>query len=110
MMTLPKYLALKSLIIKGIYFLIRKGKIVYIGQSENLIGRIMSHYAIDSMKFDTVRFIQFDGHRYDRRRYETRLILYFKPKWNGVSESKRIIAKHRRKQYYLNKKNLKEFV
>lgn len=82
----PKYLTLKSLIIKGIYFLIRKDKIVYIGQSENLIGRVMAHYTNDSIKFDTVRFIKFDGHKYDRRRYETRLILYFKPKWNGVSD------------------------
>lgn len=100
---LSKRINLKSLIIKGIYFLIRNGKIVYIGQSENLINRIMTHYANNSMKFDTVRFIEFDGHKYDRMRYETRLILYFRPKWNGTSESKRSMAKQRRREYYLDK-------
>lgn len=42
--------------ISGIYFLFRKDKLVYVGQSTNVIARVHSH----TVRFDTYTYIEVD--------------------------------------------------
>lgn len=61
----------------GIYFLLYRKEIVYIGQSKNLSTRIKCH---GDKKFDTIRIIECSSK--NMARYERRWILKFKPKYN----------------------------
>jgi len=61
----------------GIYFLIKKKKIVYIGQTIHWPDRLYGHRDKD---FDTTRFIKCD--ELMLRYYETRLIKLFRPELN----------------------------
>lgn len=64
----------------GIYFLLRKNVIVYIGQTTRLLGRLSQHL-IDGKDFDSYTF--FPCEQNQLRELETRMILKFKPKLNG---------------------------
>ncbi len=61
----------------GVYFLIYKKKVVYIGQSTVWPKRLKQHR---NKRFDSYRFIE--CHPNKRYEYETRLIMFFKPKYN----------------------------
>lgn len=74
---LNKYFTVEDYRLIGVYFLIGKGKIVYIGKSTSLLNRLASHVSI---KFDKIRFIQCDELRLDE--YERRWIMRFRPKGN----------------------------
>lgn len=61
----------------GIYFLIRKKKVIYIGQTCNFPARVKNHHI---KKFDTVRFMQ--CLKRNLSMYERRWIARFKPYYN----------------------------
>ena len=61
----------------GIYFLIYKRQIIYIGKSRKLGIRIGQH---SDKKFDCIRLIECDSQKLDE--YERRLIMKFKPSMN----------------------------
>jgi hypothetical protein len=77
-LNIPKYFTLKDFRVMGIYFLIRRGKIVYIGQTKNIIGRIANHV----ISFDKIRIIPCS--KRDLKKYEKRWIIRFKPKENTM--------------------------
>lgn len=61
----------------GIYFLIARNKIIYIGKSTFLERRIARH---SSVKYTQVRVIECQADKL--MEYERRLIQYFRPKYN----------------------------
>lgn len=67
----------------GIYFLIHKKRVVYIGQSKKLPGRIAGH---GDKIFDSVRIIECSKDKLHD--YECRLIRLFRPKHNKNSKEK----------------------
>jgi excinuclease UvrABC nuclease subunit len=78
---LPKYVTKESLTISGLYFVMHKGKVVYIGQSVNVISRIFrQHDIITFKKHDKIRVIQCPPDRL--LYYEVRWLKRFKPKYN----------------------------
>lgn len=78
--TAPKYFTIDNLKVSGIYFLLKKGKVVYIGQTTNIWGRIIGHQ-VSYKDFDKIRFIPCYGRRI-RLKYERRWIRKFRPKFN----------------------------
>lgn len=77
----PKYFTRKNFRLTGIYFMIRKRKIVYIGKTTNLIIRLAQSEHVNR-RYDYLRFIQCD--EVSLERYERRWIKKFKPKMNKV--------------------------
>lgn len=77
---LPKYFTRKDAQVCGVYFMIRKGKIVYIGKSIDVFTRVF--YSNSSMKgkFDYVRIIPCSPDKLCS--YEKRWIIKFRPKHN----------------------------
>lgn len=73
---LPKYFTRADLKLCGIYFLYKRKKLVYIGQTINLLSRLYSH----EIDFDAIRFIP--CRQFDLEKYEVRWIKKFKPKNN----------------------------
>jgi hypothetical protein len=67
--------------ITAIYFLIRNGQIIYIGQTTNLKSRICSHKCFPAYYFDSFRYIE--CREKNLRKYETRWLQKFRPKLNG---------------------------
>lgn len=61
----------------GVYFLIKKGKVIYIGQTKNFNQRIKGH---SNKKYDSYRFVACDVNVL--LDYESRWIKKFKPKLN----------------------------
>lgn len=61
----------------GIYFLIWRNKIIYIGQSIDLDRRMYEHRWV---RFSYYREIE--CHPSKLREYEKRLIVYFRPRYN----------------------------
>jgi len=74
--TLPKYILKNDYRISGIYFLIHKNKIVYIGRTTHLFSRVTQH----QIKWDSVRIIQCSYKECSK--YEKRWIKKFMPKYN----------------------------
>ena len=75
---LPKYFKFDSFKLVGVYFLIQKGEIVYIGKTVNLFNRLLAHPC--SGKYDHIRLIPCDKQKLSY--YEKRWILRFAPKYN----------------------------
>lgn len=71
----------------GIYFLIKDGNVIYIGQSINVEKRLLKHRDKD---FDTFRIIK--CHESRLLEYERRLIKLFKPVFNLKVGGKRLGA------------------
>ena len=61
----------------GIYFLLKRKKVVYIGQSTNIVSRIKCH---SNKEFDSFRVICCKKSKLHG--YEKRWIVRFKPKYN----------------------------
>lgn len=68
-----------------IYFLCEDGKVVYIGQAENVHSRLMGH--IRTKVFDSVFYLRVQANKMSK--IESSLISYLKPEYNqtGLSES-----------------------
>lgn len=71
----------------GIYFLIRAGRIVYVGKSANIHARSAAHFTAGEKVFDSVASIEIPEHHLDL--YERSYIKYLKPEYNiaGVPPS-----------------------
>ena len=61
----------------GVYFLIYKDEIVYIGQSKNIYKRIFDH----KIKFDSIAIIKCKG-VFALKELEREYLIKFKPKYN----------------------------
>lgn len=70
----------------GIYFLLDKKKVVYIGQSKSLPQRVASH---KDKKFDSIRMIGCAKSKLSH--YEQRLIGFFQPKYNKSLKVKKFL-------------------
>ena len=78
-----------DLFLAGVYFLINKGKVVYVGESEKIINRIENHHkdtdnpkVFDDLKvISTKTFYWLDDYWF-RLYFERRCIYFFKPKYN----------------------------
>jgi hypothetical protein len=68
-------------IIRGIYFLVHFHEIVYVGQSTNIIGRILTHIDEATKKFNDVFFIPVPTG--DLLKIESAYISSLNPKYNG---------------------------
>ncbi len=80
----------------GIYFLCKSGKVVYVGQSSNLVQRIGKHLAQGRKNFDSYHYIIIE-HNLDN--VEANYIVTLQPKYNkklpknSIYESISTIAK-----------------
>ena len=68
--------------VPGIYLLLRRGHIVYVGQSSKLLLRIQDHKRDAKKDFDEVRYWPCDGSASFRLRLETILIATYLPRYN----------------------------
>lgn len=75
-----KYIKRADLRISGIYFIMHRGKIVYIGKSVNVMNRIATHEMITNKEWDHVRVIPCPIDKL--LHYEVRWIKKFKPEYN----------------------------
>ena len=73
-----------------VYFLCHDGKVVYVGQAQNVHQRLVEH--MRTKVFDSVFYIRVQGHKLNK--IESALISYLKPKYNksGLKESNKTIA------------------
>ena len=65
----------------GLYFLIEKNEIVYIGQSSNVIARIHAHSGNKRKPFDSFAWLPCNKNDLDEM--ETAYISFFEPIYNG---------------------------
>jgi len=65
----------------AIYFLCRNEKVVYVGQAENVHGRILDHAG--TKNFDSVFYIRVQSNKMNK--IESALISYLKPEYNRTS-------------------------
>jgi hypothetical protein len=72
-------------LLSGVYLLMQGDEVVYVGQTRDLMTRLMGHLK-DGKQFDGVRFIAVEASLKDRT--EAELIFRFKPKYNGRSSWK----------------------
>lgn len=77
---LPKYFTRQDARICGVYFLIRKDCIVYIGKSTDVVNRVFLTDNARTKKFDLVRIIPCCSDKLNY--YEKRWIIRFRPKYN----------------------------
>jgi hypothetical protein len=75
-------------IYKGVYFLISKNKIVYVGNSKNILARISAHINKNKILFDSYYFIEKAENSIE---LESRYILKFLPKNNTMIASNKIL-------------------
>ena len=64
---------------RGVYFLIRKGRVMYVGQSVNVFSRISAH--AQERVFDRMAWLPCGAHEIDK--LEATYIHLFRPDWNG---------------------------
>lgn len=72
-----------------IYFLRKKNKIVYIGETTSFLTRLSQHFNEGVKDFDNVSFEAFNGSTKQRRTYEKNLIQMHKPLYNIVHNKKK---------------------
>ena len=75
----------------GIYFLLDEDEIVYIGQSRDIRRRIGLHLSDGCKRFNSIRFFKCSRARLDHN--ETRLIAFYRPKYNIVGV-RGLVAEH----------------
>ena len=85
-----------ELLLAGVYFLMLKGEIIYVGQSEKLLFRISDDEhrkkQFDDVRYITTKTFYWMDDYYFRRYFEQRCIHKFKPKYNGESDKKKYVA------------------
>ncbi len=78
---------LEVLFVEAVYFLCSKKEIVYIGLSQNVGARLLTHvYSPDKPDIVRVGFIRYKNY-FHAASIEVHLIHYFKPKYNKKYES-----------------------
>lgn len=78
----------------GIYFLVRRGKIVYVGESEYISGRITKHISGGRLVFDRVFYLTHSGGRFQRRQVEEAFITHLDPPANHRQKKARLEPFH----------------
>jgi hypothetical protein len=76
----------------AIYLLLRKGRVVYVGQSISMLGRLGSHSQTKRRPFDEVQYVILPSRRC-LAWAEFTLIRKFRPPYNRVVPSERELAK-----------------
>lgn len=78
--------------VAAIYFVVDNGELVYIGQSDNLKGRICNHrYNMFKDKCESMYYLELDKSIYSPyfiKRAERAFIAYFQPKLNKYANPK----------------------
>lgn len=69
----------------SVYFLCEKGKVVYVGQSVNLLARLQTHFNEGLKKFTDVYFVPVQINQLAK--FETSLINHFQPEYNIVKSA-----------------------
>lgn len=73
--------SIKNPIIKGVYFLIFKDKIVYVGYSKDILKRVKAHNKDIKKIFNKISYVTYEDDeqmKNDEREY----IAYIKPRYN----------------------------
>ncbi len=65
-----------------IYYLKRESKIVYVGQTINIMERLLSHLRNADKDFDSASYFPVDGSKEERNYIEAGLIIEHKPEYN----------------------------
>ena len=84
-------------VIAGVYFLMLKDKVVYVGQTECLLDRIAKHRAEKIKDFDAFKYISsktfywLDDY-YFRKYFEQRCIHRFQPEYNCDSDKNKYVS------------------
>ena len=85
-----------ELLLAGVYFLMLKGEIIYVGQSEKLLFRVAKdeHQKknFDDIRYITAKTFYWMDDYYFRRYFEQRCIHRFKPMYNSESDKKKYVA------------------
>lgn len=68
----------------GIYFLLWKGKVVYVGQSVHVDWRVTTHYGERTKQFDSAFFLPF--RESELNHFEDAFIRAIKPKYNAARQ------------------------
>jgi len=78
-----------DLFLAGIYFLINKGKIVYVGESEKIINRIENHRdkVFDDIRVISTKTFYWLDDIWFRLYFERRCIYFFQPEYNDKGKS-----------------------
>ena len=78
-----------DLFFSGVYFLINKGKVVYIGESEKIINRIENHRdkVFDDMRVISTKTFYWLDDIWFRLYFERRCIYFFQPEYNDKGKS-----------------------
>ena len=85
-----------ELLLAGVYFLMLKGEIIYVGQSEKLLFRIVSDEhrkkKWDNIKYISSKTFYWMDDYYFRRYFEQRCIHRFKPKYNNETDKDKYVS------------------
>ena len=78
-----------DLFLAGVYFLINKGKVVYIGEFEKIINRIENHRdkVFDDMRVISTKTFYWLDDIWFRLYFERRCIYFFQPEYNDKGKS-----------------------
>ena len=78
-----------DLFFSGVYFLINKGKVVYVGESEKIINRIENHRdkVFDDMRVISTKTFYWLDDIWFRLYFERRCIYFFQPEYNDKGKS-----------------------
>ena len=75
--------------IKGIYFLFdEKLNLVYIGESEDCLSRISTHFKKKAKEFKFFKIMKFEKSDLGRKQIEAKLIKQFNPRFNNIHNDK----------------------
>lgn len=77
----PNIKTLINPIICGIYFLVNKDEVIYVGKSINIVIRILSHYRSPKI-FTSIKYLECNEKDLDK--LETHYIVALKPKYNNT--------------------------
>jgi excinuclease UvrABC nuclease subunit len=78
-----------DLFFSGVYFLINKGKVVYVGESEKIINRIENHRdkVFDDIRVISTKTFYWLDDIWFRLYFERRCIYFFQPEYNDKGKS-----------------------
>ena len=78
-----------DLFLAGVYFLINKGKVVYVGESEKIINRIENHRdkVFDDIRVISTKTFYWLDDIWFRLYFERRCIYFFQPEYNDKGKS-----------------------
>ena len=77
-----------DLLLAGVYFLIKEGKVVYVGESKKIINRIEQHEGkdFDDLKVISTKTFYWLDDVWFRRFFERKCIYFFQPKYNELGK------------------------